>query len=79
MKIDEKIYRLGLAVMDEMLLHKNVSKETTVSIEDSTALRDMIVYVGPHGIFTFDEEEIANFYNVWAEYFMNPTLRRKHF
>ena len=67
MEIDKKIYRLGLAVMDELLLHRNVSKEITVSIEDSPALSDMIVYVGPHGIFTFDEEEIADFYNVWAK------------
>ena len=67
MKIEEKIYRLGLAVMDEMLLHRNVSKETTVSIDDSPALSDMIIYVGPHGIFTFDEEEIADFYTVWAK------------
>lgn len=66
MKIEEKIYKLGLAVLDELLLHRNISKNVNVSIEDATILNDMILLVGPHGIFTLDENEIADFYREWA-------------
>lgn len=66
MKIEDKIYRLGLMAMDELLLHRNVSKKTEITIEDASILSGMIVHVGPHAIFTFDEEEIAEFYRVWA-------------
>ena len=66
MKIEEKIYKFGLAVLDELLLHRNVSKNVNVSIEDSTILSHMIIHVGPHGILTFDENEIVNFYREWA-------------
>jgi hypothetical protein len=69
MEMEEKIYKLGLSVMDELLLHRNVSKEVTVSIEDASVLSDMTVHVGSHGIFAFDEKEIAEFYNIWAKYF----------
>lgn len=69
MKIEDKIYKLGLMALDELLLHRNSTKETIISITDAAILSDMIVYVGPHGIFTFDEAEIAEFYRSgkWAE------------
>ena len=28
MKIEDKIFKLGLMMLDELLLHRNVSKET---------------------------------------------------
>lgn len=69
MKIEDKIYKLGLMVMDELLLHRNTSKEITISIEDASILSVMIVHVGPHGIFTFNESEIDEFYwrGEWVE------------
>jgi hypothetical protein len=67
MDIEEKIYKLGMDVLNELLLHRNISKVITISIEDSKALSDMIVYIVPHTIFTFDETEIADFYRVWAK------------
>ena len=67
MEINDKIYRLGLMVMDELLLHRNSSKITEVSIEDASILADMIVHVSPHVIFTFSEAEITDFYqNLWT-------------
>jgi hypothetical protein len=66
MKIEDKIYKLGLMALDELLLHRNVSKETTITIEDGAILSDIIVHVGPHAIFTFDETEIKEFYQVWG-------------
>ena len=68
MKIEDKIYKLGLAALDELLLHRNVSKEAIITIEDASVLSDMIVYVNPHAIFTFDEREIRDFYRALAEY-----------
>jgi hypothetical protein len=68
MKIEDKIYKLGPAALDELLLHRNISKETIIRIEDASILRDMIVYVDAHAIFTFDETEIRDFYNILAEY-----------
>lgn len=65
--IEEKIYQLGLAVLDELLIHRNSSKTVNVSMEDATILSDMIVHVGPHAIFTFDEKEIAPFYLEWGK------------
>ena len=63
----DKIYQLGLMVMDEVLLHRNSSKITEVSIEDASILSGMIVHVNPHTIFTFSEDEITYFYqNLWA-------------
>jgi hypothetical protein len=67
MKIEDKIYKLGLMAMDELLLHRNVSKETKMTIENASILADMIVNVGPQVIFTFNEEEIAKFYQVWGK------------
>jgi hypothetical protein len=66
MKIEDKIYKLGLMALDELLLHRNISKETVITIEDASILSDMIVHVGPHTVFTFDESEIAEFYWRWA-------------
>jgi len=66
MKIEDKIYKFGLAVLDELLLHRNISKNVNVSLEDAAILSDMIVHVGPHGIFTFDENDIVAFYLEWA-------------
>ena len=66
-KIEEKIYRFGLAVLDELLLHRNTSKEVVLSIEDADILSDLIVHVGPHGILTFVEEDIASFYREWRK------------
>ena len=68
MKIEDKIYKLGLVTLDELLLHRNISKETTITIEDSSALSDMIVHANGHAIFTFNEAEIRDFYRVLAEY-----------
>jgi aminoglycoside N3'-acetyltransferase len=62
MKIEDKIYKLGLRTMDELLLHRNVSKQTEITLEDASVLSDFIVHVGPHAIFTFSEEEIEEFY-----------------
>jgi len=67
MNIEEKIYKLGLAVLDELLLHRNVSKRVEVDLTEAAILSDMIVYVTPHAIFAFDESEIAEFYRVWAK------------
>jgi hypothetical protein len=69
MKIEDKIYKLGLVVLDELLLHRNSSKIVEVTIEDAAVLSNMIVHVNPHAIFTFDEPEIKDFYRVWAEYY----------
>jgi hydrogenase maturation factor len=66
MKIEDKIYKLGLMALDELLLHRNVSKETKITIEDASILSDIIVHVGPHAIFTFDETEIKEFYQAWG-------------
>lgn len=68
MKIEDKIYKLGLIALDELLLHRNTSKETKISIEDAAILSDMIVHVGPRVIFTFDEAEIIKFYQVWSHH-----------
>lgn len=76
-KIEEKIYQLGLDVLDELLLHRNISKRTEITLEDASVLVDMIVHVGPHGIFTFDESEIADFYHVWAEAKMHNMHRKE--
>lgn len=68
MKIEDKIYRLGMAALDELLLHRNVSKKTELTLEDASILSDMIVHVGgPHAVFTFDEAEIEAFYWVWRK------------
>ena len=68
MKIEDKIYKLGLNVLDELLLHRNSTKTTEVSIEDASTLSHMIVHVNPHNIFTFSEEEIIKFYqNIWRK------------
>lgn len=67
MEIEEKIYKLGINVLDELLLHRNISKSITVSIEDSNGLRNMTVHVEPHVIFTFNESEIADFYQIWSK------------
>lgn len=67
MKIKDKIYRLGMVALDELLLHRNVSKKTELAIEDVAILSDMIVHVGPHAIFTFNEAEIEEFYREWRK------------
>jgi hypothetical protein len=67
MKIEDKIFRLGLLALDELLLHRNSSKKMEITIEDAKILSDMIIHVGPHPIFTFDEEEILDFYHVWRK------------
>ena len=66
MNIKDKIYRLGLIALEELLLHRNVSKEIAITLEDGSALSDFIVHVGPHGIFTFSEEEIELFYEQYV-------------
>ena len=66
MKINDKIYLVGLKVMDELLLHRNSSKTTFVSIEDASILSEYIIYFGPHTICTFSELEITKFYqDLW--------------
>jgi hypothetical protein len=63
--IEDKIYKLGLMALDELLLHCNSSKEMKITIEDASILNNMIVHVGPHAIFTFSEEEMTEFYQKW--------------
>jgi hypothetical protein len=68
MKLNEKIYLLGLRVMDELLLHRNSSKITEVSIEDTSILSEMFVHVNPHVVFAFSELEITEFHqNMWIK------------
>lgn len=66
MNVNDKIYKLGLYTLDELLLHRNSSKKTIISIDDASILSDLIVHVGPHGMFTFSEDDITAFYRVWA-------------
>ena len=66
MNIKDKIYRLGLMGLDELLLHRNTSKEIVITLEDASILSDFIVHVGPHGIFTFSEDEIELFYEEYV-------------
>ena len=67
MNIEDKIYRLGLMALDELLLHRNTSKYIDISLDDASILSDFIVLVGPHAIFAFDESEIKEFYNtMWV-------------
>ena len=74
-RIEEKIYLLGLTVLDELLLHRNISKKTEVSIEDASILSDMIVHVDPHTIFTFSEAEIIKFYHdIWVKRWGNSNV-----
>ena len=68
MKIEDKIYKLGLATLDELLLHRNISKEVILTIEDASVLSDMIVHIDAHAIFTFSEREIRDFYQALMEY-----------
>ena len=67
MKLEDKIYLLGLTVLDELLLHRNISKKTEVFIEDASILSDMIIHVNPHFSFRFSELEITRFYRdgIW--------------
>ena len=68
-RMEDKIYLLGLRVLDELLLHRNMSRKTEVSIEDASILSDMIVHVGPYTIFTFSDADITKFYqNMWWKY-----------
>lgn len=75
MKIEDKIYKLGLMALDELLLHRNSSKETEITIEDASILSFMIVHVGPHGIFTFNESEIKEFYQVWGNTYHKQKIK----
>ena len=67
MEIEDKIYLLGMSALDELLLHRNTTKKTELTLEDATILRDMIVHVDSHAIFTFDEVEIEEFYRIWRK------------
>ena len=67
MKIEDKIYKLGLATLDELLLHRNISKEVILTIEDAAVLSDMIVHIDAHAIFTFSEREIRDFYQAFFD------------
>jgi len=67
MPIKDKIYKLGLAALDELLLHRNSSKKVELTITEAGILSEMIVNVDPHTIFTFDEDEIADFYREWEK------------
>ena len=62
MNIKDKIYRLGLMALDELLLHRNTSKEIVITLEEASILSDFIVHIGQYGIFTFREEEMELFY-----------------
>jgi hypothetical protein len=42
MKIEDKIYKLGLMALDELLLHRNISKETVITIEDASILKHFV-------------------------------------
>jgi len=61
-KLEDKIYMLGLKVLDELLLHRNISKHVEISIEDAGVLSDMIVHVDQNFIFPFSEKDIVEFY-----------------
>lgn len=75
-KIEDKIYMLGLMALDELLLHRNSSKHTEITIEDAEILSDMIVHVNPHAIFTFTEEEIVNFDRERIRFLSERTIPR---
>lgn len=67
MTLDEKIYKLGFKLLDELLLHRNTSKSVDITLEDGRALAEFIIHVGPHTIITFSEAEIVAFYKCWAQ------------
>ena len=67
MNIKEKIYKLGLEALDELLLHRNISKKVELTITEAGILSDMIVSVNVHSSFVFNEDEIAEFYQEWAK------------
>jgi len=67
MNIEERIYKLGLAALDELLLHRNISKKVDITLEDAAILSDLIVHAGPRAIFAFSEDKIAAFYRVWVK------------
>ena len=67
MDTKEKIYIFGLAVLDELLQQRNVSKRIELKIEDSRVLRGMIHIISPHVVISFSELELAEFYRMWAK------------
>jgi hypothetical protein len=67
MNIEDKIYALGLAAFDELLLHRNITKKVELSLVDSKGLNDWYVNVGTSALFAFSEAEIAAFYRVWTK------------
>ena len=67
MDTKEKIYIFGLAVLDELLQQRNVSKRIKLKIEESRVLSDMIHLILPHVVISFSEQEIVEFYQMWAK------------
>jgi len=68
MNIEEKINKLGRAVLDELLQHRNISLSVEVRLEDTMFLDKLIVCISPNlAILSFDESEIADFYRLWAK------------
>ena len=67
MNIKDKIYKIGLVALDELLLRRNVSKRVELTITEAAILSEMIISIDPHTVFTFSEDEIADFYREWAE------------
>ena len=67
MNTKDKIYKLGLVVLDELLLHRNTSKSVDVTLTEAGILNDIIISVDPHTVFGFSEGEIADFYREWEK------------
>jgi len=68
MDIEEKIRKLGLAVLDEVLLHRNISHSIELRLEDTMFLDGLVIRISPNlALLPLSESEIAEFYRVWAK------------
>ena len=73
MKLEDKIYLLGLLLLDELLLHRNVSKKTEVFIEDASILSDILIHINSPIAITLNESEITEFYrDIWSKGIVFP-------
>jgi len=68
MILEDKIYKLGLETMNELLLHRNTTKKTEITLTEAGILSEMIVSVGGYPLFiSFKENDIADFYRIWEK------------
>jgi len=68
MNIEEKIHKLGLGVLDELLQSRNIAHSVEVRLEDTLLSDKLIIRISPHlAILSLSESEIAEFYRVWAK------------